>query len=275
MVGYTYGQAWDIQSVGSTVQANMPTVYGQNYLATSYADNDLRHRIVGYANYRFEYGGDFGGATMFTLGSVAASGGKVSYTYGNDMNGDGQTNDLIYVPANASEISFAPLTVGSKVYTQEEQQAAFDSYISNHPYLKDRRGNYAERNGGAFPWLTRFDLSVVQEFYIKSGKTGKKNTVQFRCDILNFGNLMSNMWGVGYQSTTTNPLSLATGSGVPGSVNSSGIDANGKPIYRMATQSVRLADGSSQTVLLRDAFIKSITLDNVWQAQIGLRYIFN
>jgi hypothetical protein len=58
-------------------------------------------------------------------------------------------------------------------------------------------------------------------------------------------------------------------------VNSSGIDANGKPIYRMATQSVRLADGSSQTVLLRDAFIKSITLDNVWQAQIGLRYIFN
>jgi len=275
MLAYTYGQAWDIQSVGSTVQANMPTYVGQNYLLTSYADNDLRHRIVGYANYRIEYGGDFGGSTMFTLGTVAASGGKVSYTYGNDLNGDGQNNDLIYVPANASELSFAPLTVGSKVYTQEEQQAAFDSYVSNHPYLKDRRGDYAERNGGAFPWLTRFDLSVIQEFYVKTGKTGKRNTLQFRCDILNFGNLLSNQWGVGYQNTTVNPLSLATGTGVPGSVNNSGIDANGKPIYRMATQSVRLADGSSQTVLLRDAFIKSITLDNVWQAQIGLRYSFN
>ena len=275
MVGYTYGQAWDIQSVGSTVQANMPTVYGQNFLTTSFADNDLRHRIVGYANYRFEYGGDFGGSTMFTLGSVAASGGKLSYIYGNDMNGDGQTNDLIYVPNSASEISFAPLTVGSKTYTEAEQQAAFDSYISNHPYLKDKRGSYAERNGGAFPWLTRFDLTVVQEFYIKTGKKGKRNTIQFRADILNFGNLLSNKWGVGYQSTTTNPLSLATGSGVAGSVNSSGIDANGKPIYRMATQSVRLSDGTSQTVLLRDAFIKSITLDNVWQAQFGIRYIFN
>jgi len=274
MLGYTYGQAWDIQSVGSTVQANMPTVYGQNFLVSSYADNDLRHRVVGYANYRFEYGGDFGGATMFTLGGVADSGGKISYTYGNDMNGDGQINDLVYVPTSSSELSFAPLTVGSKVYTQEEQQAAFDAYVSNHPYLKDRRGDYAERNGGSFPWLTRFDLSVVQEFFVKTGN-GKRNTLQFRCDILNFGNLLSNQWGVGYQNTTTNPLSLATGSGVSGSVNSSGIDANGKPIYRMATQSVRLADGTSQTVLLRDAFIKSITIDNVWQAQIGLRYIFN
>ncbi len=275
MLGYTYGQAWDIQSVGSTVQANMPTLYGQNFLATSFADNDLRHRIVGYANYRFEYGGDFGGSTMFTLGTVAASGGKLSYIYGNDMNGDGQNNDLIYVPNSASEIAFAPLTVGTKTYTEAEQQVAFDSYIDNHPYLKDRRGNYAERNGGAFPWLTRFDFTVVQEFYIKTGKRGKRNTIQFRADILNFGNMISNKYGVGYQSTTTNPLSLATGSGVTGSVNQSGIDANGKPIYRMATQSVRLTDGTSQTVLLRDAFIKSITLDNVWQAQIGLRYIFN
>lgn len=118
MLAYTYGYARDMQSVGSTVQANMPTVVGQNYLATSYADNDLRHRIIGYANYRIEYGDKFGGATTFTLGTTANSGFKLSYIYSNDMNGDGQNNDLIYVPNAATELTFAQFTAGGKPLPQ-------------------------------------------------------------------------------------------------------------------------------------------------------------
>ena len=271
MVAYTYGQARDMQSVGSTVQANIATVAGQNYLSPSYGDNDLRHRIMGGANYKIEYGGKFGGSSMFSLGVVAAPGSRVSYAYGNDLNGDGQTNDLIYVPNNASELTFAPLTVGSGAsavtYTPEEQQAAFEEYINGNEYLRERRGQYAERNGGSYPWLTRWDLTFIQEVYIKVGASEKKNTLQFRLDILNFGNLLNNEWGVGYQSTastsslapiTANPLTVAA------------VDANGVPSYRIATQNI-----NGQTVLLRDSYIKSVTLDNVWQAQIGLRYIFN
>jgi len=267
-IAYTYSVSKDIQSVGSTVQANMPTVDGQNYLGLSFSDNDLRNRIVGIVNYKIEYGEQVGGATIISLGMISNSGGKLSYTYGNDLNGDGQTNDLIYVPNDATELTFAPITTGTApnvvtLFTPEEQQTAYDEYIDNNPYLSTLRGTYAERNGATFPWLTRFNLSVVQEVYLKIGKNNMKNTLQFRIDLLNAGNLINNSWGTYSVSTTTNPLTVAA------------VNAAGLPSYRMATQAVDDdGDGTYTTILLRDSYTKSKTIDNVWQAQFGIRYIF-
>jgi hypothetical protein len=272
MVAYTLGRARDIQSVGSTVQANMPTTYSQNNLALAYSDNDLRHRIVGYVNYRLNYGGEYGGSTMFTLGMTSQSGAKISYTYSNDMNGDGQVNDLIYIPKDQSEMNFVAKTItvnGSPVtFTPQDQADAFDAYINNNKYLKAHRGQYAERNGGYFPWLTRFDFTVVQEFYMKVN--GKKHTLQLRGDILNVGNMLNDSWGVSYSSTTTAPLSVANISN-----NKVSSASPTTPTYQLATQVVNNPDGTTSTVLLKDSFVKTPSLSNVWQAQIGIRYIFN
>jgi hypothetical protein len=261
MIGYTNAKSTDLQSVGSTVQANAPTVGGQNFLTPSFTDNDLRHRFVGYVNYRINYGGKFGGSTEITLGATSASGSKLSYIYGNDLNGDGQINDLIYVPQNATELTFATLTAGGKTFTPEQQQVALDALISGDEYLNSRRGTYAQRNGGFFPWLSRVDLSAVQEVYVNVN--GKLNRLQFRADILNFGNMLNNAWGVGYSTTsgsfgTASPLTVAS------------VSATGVPTYRMAT---RVVDGSTQ--LLDKTFVKTISVGNAWQAQIGLRYFFN
>ena len=261
MIGYTNAKSTDLQSVGSTVQANAPTVGGQNFLDPSYTDNDLRHRFVGYVNYRLNYGGKFGGSTAFTAGATSASGSKISYIYGNDLNGDGQINDLIFIPNNATELTFATLTTGGKTFTAQQQQEAFNNLIANDEYLLSRKGQFAERNGGYFPWLTRVDLSVVQEFFIKVG--GKRNTIQLRADILNFGNMLNNAWGVGYSTT-----SGSFGSASPLTVAS--VATDGVATYRMAT---RVVDGS--TVLLDKTFVKTISVGNAWRAQLGLRYIFN
>ena len=90
------------------------------------------------------------------------------------------------------------------------------------------------------------------------GAKQKRNTIQLRADILNVGNLINDGFGVGYQTTTSQPLTFV-------SVNASGV-----PTYRMQTQNI-----NGETVLLKDTFIKSIAIGSVWQAQIGVRYIFN
>jgi hypothetical protein len=173
------------------------------------------------------------------------------------MNGDRVTNnDLIYVPNSASELTFDPLTVGSKTYSPAEQAAAFDAFIEQDDYLKTRRGQYAERNGALFPVLHRFDVSVVQEFSLKIG--GKRNTIQLRADILNAANLLDNEWGLGNNVVTDRPLTFTS------------VTADGVPKYRMATQRI-----GSETVLLQNSFVKSRTQFDTWAAQFGIRYIFN
>ena len=262
LLAYTYGLVRDLQLVGSTVVGNTPTVAGQNYLTLSYGDNDLRHRIIGYLNYRLNYGGKFGGSTAFTLGLQSTSGYKVSYITGGDLNLDGQTtNDLLFVPAKATDLSFASLTIGSAVYSPEQQQAAFETYINGNDYLKTRRRQYSERNGGFAPWLTRFDFTVIQEFYVRAGAKVTRHTLQFRADILNVGNLFNNKWGVGWQNTSSSPLSLVS------------VSAAGVPTYRMGQQTI-VENGVNRNILLRDSFVKSVTIDNVWQAQLGARYSF-
>ncbi len=54
-----------------------------------------------------------------------------------------------------------------------------------------------------------------------------------------------------------------------------GIDANGKPIFKMATQTITLPDGTNSVVLAQDRFVRGITLNNTWQSQLTLRYTFN
>lgn len=269
MVAYTRSVAKNYMSAGSIASGSWTgarSVNGNNKLGLTFADQDIPHRIVAMLNYRIAYGGNFGGATTLSLGYVGERSGRASYAYAGDMNGDGvNNNDLIFVPNKATDLTFEQFNIintnsaGVKdtlVATPAVQAAALDAYINNDPYLKDRRGKYAERNGLLFPWLHRFDFSVSQDFYLKIG--GKRNAFQVRFDVLNVGNLLNNKWGVNNFLTTDRPLTYRS------------VDANGVPKYRMATQ---VKDG--RTILLTDNFQKSTSLTQFWQAQLTVRYTFN
>ena len=256
---WTTSTAQDYLSAGSIASGSWTgarSINGNNDLSLSNSDFLSPNRLVGLLGYRLEYGKGMGGATSFTLGYVGNQGNPFSYTIGGDMNGDRIAgNDLIFVPNAGSDIKFAPLVVGTRTYTQAEQQAAFDAYISQDEYLSSRRGKYAERNGSFLPYLHRFDLSVVQDIYVKV--KGKKNTIQIRADILNFGNLLNNEWGVSQRATAPTILNYST-------------TTNGEPVYKLATQ--KLADGS--TILARDTYQYNSSVFDVWSAQLGVRYIF-
>jgi hypothetical protein len=173
------------------------------------------------------------------------------------MNGDGYfNNDLLYVPNSASELTFLPLTSGGKTFSPEQQVSAFDSFINQDPYLSTVRGQYSERNGGIGKWYNSVDFSVIQNIFFDAGNS--KHTLQVRADIINIGNLINNSWGVLKVVNNDRPLASA------------GTSANGTPQYRLATQQI-----NGETQLLRDTFIPAISTGSVWQAQLGVRYIFN
>jgi len=259
-VAYTKSNAKDFMSAGSIASGSwqsVRSVNGNNNPLLSNSDFLVPDRAVGLFGYRIEYGKKgYGAATSITLGYVGQRSGSFSYIVAGDLNGDRvNNNELIFVPNKGSDIKFAPLTVGTRVYTEAEQQAAFDAYIGQDDYLSTRRGQYAERNSSFLPWLHRFDLSVTQDFFVNV--KGQRNTIQLRFDILNFGNMVDNKWGVSQRAT--NPTILTYNSVV-----------NNEPVYRLATQ--KFADGT--TGLLRDTYSRNSSVFDVWTAQFGIRYIF-
>jgi hypothetical protein len=266
---YTHSAAYDLISPGSTAsgtwQTGTKTVNGNNNQELGISNNNTPHRYVGIIGYKIDYGTKYGGSTSINLGYIGEQASPFSYSYGGDLNGDLVTgNDLLYVPLKATDLRFSPITQnlgGSTLvlYTEAQQQEAFDKFIDQDPYLSKRRGQYVERNSNILPMLHRLDLSLTQDFFIKIA--GKRNSFQFRADILNFTNFLNRDWGVSQRATAPNILAVAQ---APSVAN------NFTPFYTMALQT----DNEGKRFLARDTFQKNASVSDVWQAQFTLRYTF-
>jgi hypothetical protein len=272
MLAYTRQVTKDLMSAGSTASGSFNGVFqsqNANNLPLAFSDYDIPHRIVGYASYRVGAGEfkPFGGDLVVSTGFTAAQSARYSYTIGGDMNGDGiSNNDLLFIPQKASDLIFVANRVATTntTFTPQQQAEAFEAFITQDAYLNSRRGQYADRNAGLFPWLGRMDLSAALTVGTKLFGDDK-GTIQFRIDITNFGNMLNSNWGVGQRLTGGQPLAFAGLGGADGKT----------PVYRLNTQTVTNPDGTNSTYLLRNTTVNNNSLSDVYQIQFGVRLSFN
>jgi hypothetical protein len=233
----------------TSTNANNPTL--------SYSQNLTPDRIVANISYRKEYLKNL--ATSFSLFYSGSQQGRYSYSYSADFNRDGQTNDLIYIPRDASEITFVNIPSGTtgyaRAYSAQEQSDIFMNYVNNDPYLSEHKGQYAERNGALLPWRNQFDFRLTQEVFRNYGKS--KNSFQFTVDIFNVGNLLNRKWG---------NVNFANNAAILVPQNVSSISATTKPTFRVA---------NAQGDIVRDSFGTSQTISSTYYMQFGVRYNFN
>jgi len=174
------------------------------------------------------------------------SGHTYSWTFNNDLNGDGVSgNDLMYIPSGpgSGEVVFA----GGAA-----DEARFWDIVYRSPELTRSMGKVTKRNGSASPWVNNFDLRLSQE--VPGLRTGHKGVLTF--DILNVGNLLNSKWG-----RIDEVLFQSAGGAARSFVNYKGLDANGKYIY-----SVMPAAESLET--------RQVKGESQWAVQVTLKYEF-
>lgn len=254
---YSYGVSKNSVDPGSTASANWNSnaiSNDPNNPAVAYSNFSPKHRMFLALSYRREY---FKlGATSVSLFTEGRTQGNTSYTFSADANGDGATNDLIYIPKNTSEMNFQAYTAtvnGTPVsFSVAQQQAAWEAYIQQDSYLSAHRGEYAARNAVFLPVQFHSDLGVTQELFGAAG--GKRNTLSLRFDILNLDNLLNHNWGAGQRLVSNQPL-------IP-----KGADASGALQYNLRNIGADLLPPAT--------YQNTLGIADVWRMQVGLRYTF-
>ncbi|MES1224443.1 MAG: cell envelope biogenesis protein OmpA, partial [Bacteroidota bacterium] len=220
----------------------------QNDQELAYSQYAVPHRIVATASYRIEYIRHL--ASTFTIYYEGATQGTYSYIYNGDINNDGNSSDLMYIPKDPSEIKFTSLTVSGTTYTAQQQSDIFFKFIDQDKYLSKHKGQNAERNGALYPWYHRLDFNFQQDIFNNFGR--QRNTLQFNLAIVNALNLLNKDWGIKKQYIVNNPLKVAS------------VTA-GTPSYQLAT-----FNGAPIT----KTYINVNSTTTTWGIQLGLKYIF-
>jgi hypothetical protein len=238
---YSYGDAHSItDGVSSVARSNWtgnPISLDTNNPALTRSNYSAGNRITITGTYPINLGGGFKSwASLFYNGQ---DGRPYAIVFNGDANLDSITNnDLIYIPASASEVN-----VINGTWEQ------LDAFLSSDPSTKNNRGKIAERNSARAPWSNQLDFR-----YAVNVPTGSKAKVELTADITNLLNLFNKNWGWQYFPPFPSGGALIGYGGV----------TNGKYTYNLNTIASQNFTG---------AFDRS-DLRSRWQAQFGARVRF-
>jgi hypothetical protein len=270
-VAYTHTEGKGVNDGGSTassIWSGRAVAGDPNRDNTSNNSFVMPNRFIASLAYRKEYGKNY--ATSVGLFFERANNGAVSYITGGDPNGDGATNDLMYIPRNQGDIILVPDFIASGTTPGDTRTAAqtwnqLNAFINQDKYLSQHRGEFVKRNGVILPYFKRADLNITQDFFVKSGKNRTtKNTIRVELNIINVGNFLNKNWGLyetAYNGFNNGSVSILTYKGLD--------PATGKPTY-----SFPYLDRNNLVPVTTSTRVNTDQISR-WQAQIGVRYIFN
>jgi hypothetical protein len=208
----------------------------------------VKNRINALVNFEKAFFGTY--KTRVGVFYEGRTGKPYSWTYKNDMNGDGtSSNDLMYIPKafGSGEVVFAGDTATSHVNEQR-----FWDIVNANKALRQAAGGVVARYSDFSPWTNSFDLRLSQEI----PGMFKRNKASVSFDILNFGNLLNKKWGHIYEA----PF-FSSGGQTRGFVDYAGLDPSGRYVYAVRSTvdplQIRQVKGESQ-----------------WSAQVTVKYEF-
>ncbi len=250
-VAYTRASATEVSPLTSSVSNsnfNARSVFNPNEDATGNSAYLIRDRVSGSLTYSKAFVGKY--RTTVGVFYEGRKGKPYSWTFRNDMNGDGVAgNDLMYIPSapGSGEVEFFGANAAAKQATEDK----FWQIVGTYKELNDSRGKVVKRGGSFSPFVNNFDVRISQE--VPGFTSNHKGTISF--DILNFGNFLDRRWGrineMAFQSAGGNRRTF---------VSTGGLNAQGKYIYAVGDvddYTLRQAKGESQ-----------------WAMQVTLKYEF-
>ena len=255
---YTYSKAKSYgdgigDQVSSAYYNNRYSINGNNDKELGYGTYVAPNRLLISASYKKDYAKHFGSEVglIYEGMNIGYAGGysctRYSYIMTGNVVGDYGSNNLIFIPESREALdkwTFADY--GG--YTAEAQKNDFWNYINQDDYLKNHKGEYAERGGAVMPWHHQLDFKFNQNFYLNVA--GQKNTLQFGVDIKNLANLLNSSWGL-YK--TVNNMSLLK---YDAKKNAYQFQKNGKEV-------------------LSKTYTNLTSFNSTYSIQFSIRYIFN
>lgn len=259
---YTYSKAKSYgdgvgDQVSSAYYNNRYSVNGNNDMELGYGTYVAPNRLLISASYKKDYGKNFGSEVglIYEGMNIGYADGysctRYTYQLTSNVVGDYGSNGLVYIPASREALNEWNFKDNGS-YTAEQQKDDFWAYINQDDYLKNHKGEYAERGGAVMPWHHQLDFKFNQNFYLNVA--GQKNTLQFGVDIKNLANLLNNSWGL-YKAVNNTKLLKYT-AGKNGAQGSFQFQKNGKNV-------------------LSKTYTNHTSFNSTYSIQFSIRYIFN
>ena len=206
LASYTYDRTRDFTSTSCCIAGG--DLF--NSLRTAGNPNDFKSQYA-RASYSRTHGIVFSPTLNLPYG-VMLSGIYRGYTglpwtpiYGSDVNGDGVTNDRLYVPTEAEVAGYTFFHSPAAGQDSALQRTQYGQALQNNACLASHRGQVAARNSCENPFQNLLDARVAKRF-----PTFRGQDLEVSVDFFNLLNGLKSSWGRRLEVQSANTGALTT-----------------------------------------------------------------